>query len=158
MSDKSDKSDLSDKMVLVRREMLFGRAKALERAKAPWSGEQRGLVSVWGADYGVIAPHSRSQTPPNNLPAVRPRRMYREVMSKGNQGAARELDLRPRPQSQRRLPERLPTRRRRTSLTQKRLIQMAQRGCLADCSGCGWRCSRMRSGSLPVRVRLCTLL
>ncbi len=44
MSDMSDKSDLSDKMALVRREMLFGRAKALERAKAPWCSKQSPLV------------------------------------------------------------------------------------------------------------------
>ena len=49
----SDMSDKSDKMALVRREMLFGQAKALERAKAPWRGKQRGLVSALGADYGV---------------------------------------------------------------------------------------------------------
>ncbi len=61
-SDMSDKSDMSNKMVLVWREMLFGRAKALERAKVPWCGEQRGLVSAFGEDYGVIAP---PQSQPN---------------------------------------------------------------------------------------------
>ena len=44
MSDMSDKSDLSDKMALVRREMLFG------RAKAPLCGKQRLGVLALGAD------------------------------------------------------------------------------------------------------------
>ena len=190
----SDKSDMSDKMVLVRREMLFGRAKALERAKAPWCGKQRCLVSALGADYGVgscraasrdswcrlwaqitaLSPSNAAKRPQTTSPqfdhggciASQGRRAIKE--RQGSWTCVRDRSPRGR------LPKRLTARRRRTyltrdtyfssarrrrtSLTQRRLIQMAQRGCRADCSGCGWRCSRMRSGSLPVRVRLCTLL